>query len=72
MDGYSEQGQYGDNQMQFNEKEYREEFGRQEQQYDSELGFALNGDGGGNEMRDSIGHRDPASGSVMIYLSFGL
>lgn len=61
MDGYSEHGQYGDNQMQFNEEEYQEEFSRPQQQYDSELGFARNGDGEGNDLRDSIGHRDSAS-----------
>ncbi|KAH7547155.1 hypothetical protein FEM48_Zijuj01G0279400 [Ziziphus jujuba var. spinosa] len=58
MDGFSEQGQYGDDTMHYNDQEFHKEFEQREQQHDSELGFA---------MRDSIGgHRDSASGKLFV------
>lgn len=65
MDGFPEQGQYGDDTMHYNDEEFQQE-------YDSELGFATNGYCEGNEMRDSIGYRDSASGSVRIFWKFRL
>lgn len=63
MDGYSEQGQFKDHQMQFKDEELRD-FDRQEQQYGSELGSVRNGDGDVNDMRDSVTLHDSAKGSV--------